>query len=95
MLALLIPSTVAIVVLARPIVRLLFERGEFTAESSTPMTVNAVLYYTFGLFAYGGVKAVVQVFYSLKDTVSPMKVSRSTAPPDLDTTISSRATGWV
>jgi putative peptidoglycan lipid II flippase len=75
MLALLIPSTVAIMVLARPVVRLLFERGEFTAESSTPMTVNAILYYTFGLFAYGGVKAVVQAFYSLKDTVSPMKVA--------------------
>jgi putative peptidoglycan lipid II flippase len=75
MLALLIPSTVGLIVLAKPVVRLLFERGEFTAARSTPMTVNALLFYTSGLFAYGGVKAVVQAFYSLKDTLTPMKVA--------------------
>jgi putative peptidoglycan lipid II flippase len=74
-LALLIPSSIAMLVLAKPIVRLLFERGEFTAASSTPMTVNALVYYAFGLFAYGGMKAVVQAFYSLKDTMTPMKVA--------------------
>jgi putative peptidoglycan lipid II flippase len=74
-LALLIPSTVAMLVLAKPIVRLLFERGEFTAARSTPMTVNALFYYAIGLFAYGGMKAVVQAFYSLKDTMTPMKVA--------------------
>jgi putative peptidoglycan lipid II flippase len=75
MLALLIPSTVGLMVLAKPVVRLLFERGEFTAARSTPMTVNALLFYTVGLSAYGGVKAVVQAFYSLKDTMTPMKVA--------------------
>ena len=75
MLALLIPSTVGLIVLAGPVVRLLFERGEFTAARSTPMTVNALLFYASGLFAYGGVKAVVQAFYSLKDTLTPMKVA--------------------
>lgn len=74
-LACLIPSTVALMVLARPIVRLLFERGEFTAAESTPMTARALFYYAMGLFAYGGVKAVVQAFYSMKDTVTPMKVA--------------------
>ncbi len=28
-----------------------------------------------GLFAYGGTKAVVQAFYSMKDTVTPMKIA--------------------
>lgn len=74
-LAFLIPSTIALMVLAVPVVRLLFERGEFTAARSTPMTVQALLYYTIGLFAYGGVKAVVQAFYSMKDTATPMKVA--------------------
>ena len=74
-LALLIPSTVAMLVLAKPVVRLLFERGEFTAARSTPMTVSALFYYAIGLFAYGGMKAVVQAFYSLKDTMTPMKVA--------------------
>jgi putative peptidoglycan lipid II flippase len=75
MLALLIPSSIGMIVLAKPVIRLLFERGEFTASSSTPMTVNALVYYTYGLFAYGGMKAVVQAFYSLKDTLTPMKVA--------------------
>jgi putative peptidoglycan lipid II flippase len=75
MLALLIPSTVVLLVLAKPIVRLLFERGEFTAASSTPKTVNALVFYSIGLFGYGGVKAVVQAFYSMKDTVTPMRIA--------------------
>ncbi|MGD8628504.1 MAG: murein biosynthesis integral membrane protein MurJ, partial [bacterium] len=73
--ALLIPSAIGVMILATPIVRLLFERGEFTAARSTPMTSSAVFYYAMGLFAYGGTKAVVQAFYSMKDTVTPMKVA--------------------
>jgi putative peptidoglycan lipid II flippase len=74
-LAFLIPSGIALMVLATPIIRLLFERGEFTAARSTPMTAQALFYYTIGLFSYGGMKAVVQAFYSMKDTVTPMKVA--------------------
>lgn len=74
-LAFLIPSTVALVVLATPVVRVLFERGEFTAARSTPLTVQAVVFYSLGLCAYGGVKATVQAFYSLKDTLTPTKVA--------------------
>jgi putative peptidoglycan lipid II flippase len=74
-LAFLIPSGIALMVLAIPVTRLLFERGEFTAERSTPMTAHALFYYALGLFSYGGVKAVVQAFYSMKDTVTPMKIA--------------------
>jgi putative peptidoglycan lipid II flippase len=74
-LAFLIPSMVGMIVLAKPFVRVLFERGEFTAARSTPMTVRALVFYTLGLFAYGGVKASVQAFYSLKDTLTPTKIA--------------------
>lgn len=74
-LALLIPSAIGLMILATPVVRLLFERGEFTAARSTPMTSSALFYYAMGLFAYGGTKAVVQAFYSMKDTVTPMKIA--------------------
>jgi putative peptidoglycan lipid II flippase len=69
-----IPSTVAIIVLARPMVRLFFERGEFTAARSTPMTSATFLYYSLGLVSYGGVKVITQAFYSLKDTKTPVKI---------------------
>ena len=39
------------------------------------MTANALFFYAIGLFAYGGVKATVQAFYSMKDTVTPMKIA--------------------
>jgi putative peptidoglycan lipid II flippase len=77
-LALLIPSAIGLMILATPVVRLLFERGEFTAEHSTPMTSSTLFYYAIGLFAYGGIKAVVQAFYSMKDTLTPMKVAMLT-----------------
>jgi putative peptidoglycan lipid II flippase len=73
-LAFLIPSTVGLLVLAKPIVRVLFERGEFTA-ASTNLTVTALVYFTIGLFAYGGVKSTVQAFYAVKDTMTPMRVA--------------------
>jgi putative peptidoglycan lipid II flippase len=76
--AFLIPSSVGLMVLARPIVRLLFERGEFSPTTSTPITSDALFYYALGLVAYGGVKALVQGFYSLKDTLTPMKVAIGT-----------------
>ena len=72
-----LPSTVGLIVLRTPIVRLLFERGEFDAVS-TSRTAFVVLCYTIGLFAYSGQKIVVTGFYSLKDTKTPMKIGVAT-----------------
>ncbi len=72
-----IPSTVGLIVLRTPIVRLLFERGEFDAVSTT-RTSFVVLCFTIGLFAYSGQKVLVTGFYSLKDTKTPMKLGALT-----------------
>lgn len=69
-----IPSTIAVLVMGKPIVRLFFERGEFTAARSTPMTSTAFICYSLGLVSYGGTKVVTQAFYSLKDTKTPVKI---------------------
>ncbi len=69
-----IPSTIAILVLGTPIVRLFFERGEFTAARSTPMTTLTFVCYSLGLVSYGGTKVITQAFYSLKDTRTPVKI---------------------
>ncbi len=74
MFALLMPSLLVMLVLGTPIVRVLFQYGEFSAEKSTPMTVTALRFYSLGLLGYGGSKAVTQAFYSMKDTVTPMRV---------------------
>lgn len=68
-----LPSTLGLILLRTPIVRLLFERGEFDAVS-TARTAAVVLWYTAGLFAFSGQKIIVSGFYSLQDTKTPMKV---------------------
>ncbi|HMB69538.1 MAG TPA: murein biosynthesis integral membrane protein MurJ [bacterium] len=72
---LLLPAAVGLVILAGPIVALLFQYGEFTADRSTPMTAAALLYYSLGLPAYGLVKGLAQGFYSVQDTRTPVKIA--------------------
>lgn len=69
-----IPSCVGLVVLAVPIVRVLFERGEFDA-SSTALTALAVQFYALGLFGQALVEIVTRAFYALQDTRTPVAVA--------------------
>lgn len=64
------PISVGAMVLANPIVRLLFERGEFNARA-TSMTSIALVMYSIGMLAFGVREILAKVFYSLKDTKTP------------------------
>jgi len=70
----LVPSSIGLMVLSTPITKLLFERGAFTAYS-TQITSNALFFYAVGLVACGGIKALVNAFYSLQDTATPVKTA--------------------
>ncbi len=72
--ALMIPATICMVLLAGPLVQVLLARGAFTAES-TLLTSSALVYYSAGLLFYGAVKITVPVFYSMKDTRTPVKIA--------------------
>lgn len=72
--SILIPASVGLMVLGVPIVRLIFERGEFT-PTSTLFTACALTYYSIGIFAAGGLHLVNRVFYSLKDMKTPMIIA--------------------
>jgi len=69
-----IPASMGLAVLGKPIIQILFERGIFTANS-TDITYNALLFYTLGLFAYGGIRILAICFYALNDTKTPVKVA--------------------
>ena len=69
-----LPAGVGLAMLGRPIISILFERGEFTAYS-TSITDNALFFYAFGLLAYGGIKLLVTVFYAMHDTMTPVKTA--------------------
>ncbi|MCK4249572.1 MAG: murein biosynthesis integral membrane protein MurJ, partial [Candidatus Omnitrophica bacterium] len=69
----LIPASLGLIILRVPIIRLLFEHGRFDAES-TRRTASVLLFYSLGLFAYGGIHVVVKAYYSLKDTRTPVRI---------------------
>jgi putative peptidoglycan lipid II flippase len=69
-----IPATVGLVVLRRPIVRLLYERGRFGPED-TEATATALLLYAFGLVGYTGVKVLAPAFYALDRPRLPLLAS--------------------
>lgn len=74
MLALSIPATVGLMVLALPITQLIFEHGEFDARS-TVMLSQALVFYAPGIVGYSLVKILSPSFYSLKDARTPVIVS--------------------
>lgn len=66
-----IPATIGIIILAFPIIRLLFERGAFDT-TATNMTAMALIFYSIGLIGTGLRDILSKVFYSLQDTKTPM-----------------------
>lgn len=73
-LILVIPATLALTVLAYPIISSLFERGKFTADESIFVS-RALMFYSFGLPSYVLVKVMEPAFFSRGDTKTPMKIA--------------------
>ena len=70
----LVPSTVAFMVLAHPIIATIFKGGKFDAYSAS-LTADVLFFYSIGLFAYGSTRILQSCFFALKDTVTPTKNS--------------------
>lgn len=68
-----LPATVGLMLLARPLVGLLFERGAFSA-SSTEAVAWALALYALGLVGHAGLEIVARAFYALHDTATPVWV---------------------
>ncbi|MBU1656934.1 MAG: murein biosynthesis integral membrane protein MurJ, partial [Candidatus Omnitrophica bacterium] len=69
-----VPAAAGLMILSEPVVRILFQRGEFT-EYSTAITQSALFFYAFGLFAYAGIKILVNAYYSMGDTRTPVRTA--------------------
>ncbi|MBN1872466.1 MAG: murein biosynthesis integral membrane protein MurJ, partial [Candidatus Omnitrophica bacterium] len=59
-----LPASAGLIVLATPIIRTLFERGEFNSYA-TEITSAVLFFYAFGLVAYGGAKILVAAFHAM------------------------------
>jgi len=69
-----VPATIGLVVLARPIVSLLLERGRFGPDD-TAATAAALICYAPGLVGYAAVKIASPTFYALRDSRTPVVIS--------------------
>jgi len=77
MLMLNVPATVGLIVLATPIVRVIFERAAFT-PADTAATAAAVQFYALGLVGYSIVRIASPVFYALGQNRTPVMISVAT-----------------
>ncbi len=67
-------ASVFLVILAEPIIRLLFERREFGSGSTSDVSV-ALACLAPGLVAFSAVNILARAFYALGDTRTPMRIS--------------------
>ncbi len=68
------PSTIGLIMLARPIMSLLYEHGHFNSVDAA-QTAAALQYYAIGLAAYSGIKVLAPAFYAIDKRTTPMMVS--------------------
>ena len=68
-------AAVLLVVLAEPIIRLLFEHGDKFTAASTARATLALQCLAPGLIAFSTVNILARAFFALGDTKTPMKVS--------------------
>jgi len=68
-----VPAAVGLSLLGGPIVRLLFQRGEFNAADAI-LTAQALTGYAVGLPAFSATRIAAQTFYALGDTRTPVLV---------------------
>lgn len=60
--------------LSNPIIKVVFERGQFTAESSS-ITASALFFYSFGMVGYSICEVLNKSFYAIQDGKTPMYTS--------------------
>jgi putative peptidoglycan lipid II flippase len=82
MLVVSIPAIVGLIVLAEPIIQLVFERGAFDANS-TFSTAGALACYAPGILGYSIVKIASPSFYSLREARVPVIISLVTIGANL------------
>jgi putative peptidoglycan lipid II flippase len=69
-----IPASVGLIVLAEPIMSVLYQHGRFGAHA-TLEAAGALRFYALGLSGYAALKVLVNAFYALERRKTPMVVS--------------------
>ena len=68
-----IPAAAGLILLRKPIVQVLFQHGQFGAES-TILTARALFFYSMGLPAFAAIRLITPMYYSTQDTMTPARI---------------------
>jgi putative peptidoglycan lipid II flippase len=66
-----LPASLGLLMLGKPIIKIIFEGGNFT-EGSTELVSAALKWFAIGLVGYGLTEIVTRVFYAMRDTRTPV-----------------------
>jgi len=69
-----IPASAGLILLADPLARLFFERGQFSADDAM-RTARMITIYSTSVWAYCAIPVIVRGFYALDDYVTPVRVA--------------------
>ncbi len=69
-----LPAAAGLIILADPIIRILFQHGTFSSTSSQA-TSQALIFFALGLPFISGVRITSNAFYSLQDSKTPMRIA--------------------
>jgi putative peptidoglycan lipid II flippase len=72
-----IPASVALMILARPIVQIIYQRGDFGPES-TALVAGVLPYFAAGLVGLALVETSARAFFAMQDTRTPLIASLAT-----------------
>ncbi len=67
-----IPATVGLIAIARPLISLAFQHGQFSANDTILVTWT-LLFYALGLCGYFAQQVLTRAFYSMQDSKTPMR----------------------
>ena len=68
-----LPASIALIVLGNPLIEVLFQHGEWTAED-TRATAWALAFYATGIAGFSLLEVLSRAFYALEDTWTPVKI---------------------
>lgn len=74
-----IPSAIFIAVMAKPIIGLTLQHGNFD-EAGTEITAGMLTAFSFALLSYSLYNTLTRVYYSLQDTKTPLKIGALSIP---------------
>jgi putative peptidoglycan lipid II flippase len=72
-----VPASLGLMFLAKPIIRLFFQLGEFTPEAVS-RAAGVLVFYGAGVWIFCCLQIIARIFYSVGDTKTPTKVAVST-----------------